>query len=637
MKTDQRNALVLTGATALALMPHLAAQPVWLTATLSTLLVLQAAHSLAGKQTLPRGLLLILAIALIALVFKAHHSLIGRDGGMALLSSLVILKRFEAQNKTRDAHVVIMLAYFCIGTTFLHSQTPAMFGLAIASTFVVTTAALLLERPHDAPSPQARLAGRMILEAFPLAILLFVFFPRLPGPLWHIPVDRGARSGLSADSMEPGQVSQLALDDSVAFRVEFEGQPPSHAKLYWRGPVFDYFDGQRWRPLPRFQAPPRITPTGANFNYHITLEPHQQRWLLALDLPTSLPPNAQLSSRLQVLSTEPITQRQRYTLTSNLNWRIDNDPAEAFSRQLPTAGNPRTRALAAQWLNLPAEDRVRAAVSYLRANGFVYTLEPGLLQSAHPIDEFLFETRQGFCEHFAGAFAFLMRAAGVPARVVTGYQGGEYNSAGNYLIVRQADAHAWTEVWLDGQGWQRIDPTAAAAPARIETGLAFSMPQGYTLPVMLRGDNNWAKLVRLQLDVLVNNWNQRVIGFDARRQRDLLRRLGIDNFLSAGYLGWLLGSVTLLLGSFACLTLLPKRKKLDDPAARYYQRFCRKLARYGVTRMVQEGPLDFALRASIALPDLATQIKAITTVYLAVRYGGSTPQLESLRKQINKL
>ncbi|SFN34578.1 Transglutaminase-like enzyme, putative cysteine protease [Formivibrio citricus] len=636
MKTEQRNALLLTGAVALALAPHLAAQPLWLMALLAALLALRAVQSLTETRALPRWLLLALTVVLIVLVFQAHRSLIGRDGGMALLASLVTLKLFEAQGKTRDSHIVVMLAYFCTGTAFLHSQSPAMFGLVMLDTVAITLAALQLERPQGAPLQQTRLAGRMLLEAVPLAILLFVLFPRLPGPLWHIPVERGARTGLSSDRMEPGQVSQLALDDSVAFRVEFDDQPPPRSVLYWRGPVFDYFDGRRWLPPQRFYVPPRIAPQGPSLRYHITLEPHQQRWLLALDMPTVLPESAQISGRLQVMSAAPVMLRQRYTLASSLTWRIDSDPGLALARQLPAAGNPRTRALAAQWQALPAEERVRAAVAYLRSNGFVYTLEPPLLRSAHSIDEFLFDTRQGFCEHFAGAFTFLMRAAGVPARVVTGYQGGEYNTAGRYLIVRQADAHAWTEVWLDGLGWQRIDPTAAAAPARIESGLARSIPQGDSLPWMLRGDDNWVRLLHLQLDVLVNDWNQWVIGFDARRQRDFLQRLGIGDFLSARYLGWLLGGVALILGGFAFVILRPRRLKLADPAARHYQRFCRKLARRGVVRMPQEGPLDFARRASNALPHLALQIDAITNEYLAIRYGGEQHRRESLRVQVTQ-
>ena len=637
MRAAQHNALLLTGATALALAAHLAAQPLWLGLILAALLALQGLQIVRGARVLPRWLLLILAIALIALVFNAHHSLIGRDGGMALLTSLVILKRYEAQDKARDSHVVLMLAYFCTGTAFLHSQSPAMFALVIASTLGITTTALLLERPQSTPAPQARLAGRMLLEAIPLAILLFVLFPRLPGPLWHMPADRTARTGLSADRMEPGQVSQLALDDSVAFRVEFDGPLPRQADLYWRGPVFDYFDGQRWLPPQRVHTPPRILPLGRSLSYHITLEPHQQRWLLALDLPTSLPAGAQISSSLQALSATPVLQRQRYALTSSLDWHIDNDPGLALARQLPGNGNPRSRALAASWQSLPAEDRVQAALHYLRANGFVYTLEPPRLQSAHPVDEFLFDSKQGFCEHFAGAFAFLMRAAGVPTRIVTGYQGGEYNAAGRYLIVRQADAHAWTEVWLDGLGWRRIDPTASAAPTRIENGLARSIPQGDSLPLMLRNDGHWIKLLGLRLDVLVNDWNQWVIGFDARRQRDFLRRLGIADFLSARYLGWLLGGVSLILGSFALALLWPGRQQPQDPAARSYRHFCRKLARRGIRRLPHEGPLDFSRRASAALPDFAEQIAAITADYLAARYGGEMARLESMRRRIRKL
>lgn len=637
MTAAQRFSLGLTAVTALALAAHLQAQPLWLAGLLASLLALRAILTQAGIQRLPRGLLLLLAALLFALVFQAHHSLIGRDGGMALLASLVILKLFETRDSTRDSHVVLMLDYFCTGTSFLHAQSLAMFGFSLFCIACITMQVLLLQRPASSIRLHARLAGRMLFEAIPLAVVLFLFFPRLPGPLWHMPVERSARSGLSGDRMEPGQVSRLALDDSIAFRVEFDGMPPRHSALYWRGPVFEHFDGRRWLPLPRQQAAPTITALGPNITYRITLEPHQQRWLLALDLPVSLPAGARINGKLQVLSPQALTQRQRYELTSSLSWRIERDPNLASALQLPGAGNPRSRELAAQWSGLPAERRVRAALDYLRSQHFSYTLEPPPLQTSQAIDEFLFETRQGFCEHFAGAFTFLMRAAGVPARIVTGYQGGEYNTAGRYLIVRQADAHAWSEVWLEGRGWQRVDPTAMAAPERIESGLAGSVPQGDNLPFMLRAGDNWIKNLRLQMDVLVNGWNQWVIGFDAQRQRDFLQKLGIEDFLSVRYLGWLLGCCTLILAGFALATLRPGAPRYRDPAARLYREFCRKLARRGVHRAEPEGPLDFARRAGDALPELAASINAITADYLAVRYGEKIERLPGLRRMIKSL
>ncbi|MDR3410871.1 MAG: DUF3488 and transglutaminase-like domain-containing protein [Formivibrio sp.] len=637
MRADKRNALLLTGATALALSAHLAAQPLWLAAVLVGLIALRAAQVLTGGVRIRSWLLLALAPSLIFLVFQAHHTLIGREGGMALLAGLVTLKLLEAGERERDANILFLLGYFCSGASFLQSQSPWMFALALLSTLALLACQLALQRPQDAPGRPLRQAARLMLEALPLALLLFVLFPRLPGPLWRMPAENVARSGLSADRMEPGLVSQLALDDSVAFRVEFSGPPPRHALLYWRGPVFEYFDGRGWLSPQRYGRAPAFSATGMPVEYTITLEPNQQRWLLALDLPTRLPPGAQLASRLLAVFAEPVTQRRRYTLTSYLNWRVEADPNVRFALQLPPGSNPRALALAANWRNLPPPQRVRSALDYLRNGHFAYTLEPPLLNGPDTVDQFLFDTRQGFCEHFAGAFAFLMRAAGVPARVVTGYQGGDYNAAGRYLIVRQADAHAWVEVWLDGQGWQRVDPTAAAAPARIETGLARSIAQGNELPLMLRGDGNWIKTVRLQLDVLVNGWNQWVIGFDAERQRDFLRRLGIDDFLSAQYLGWLLGGAGLILGGFALLALSPRRLPLRDPAARAYQRFCRKLAARGVVREAQEGPLDFARRAAAALPAQAGQIEAITADYLAVRYGAEPARLPDLRQRVNEL
>ena len=637
MTVMSRNGLFLAGAITLALSAHLLAQPIWLAAILLGLIALRVMQIVRGDLRSPAWLLIVLALGLIALVFRAHHSLVGRDGGMALLASLVVLKMLEAGERPRDANILLLLGYFCSGTVFLQSQSPWMAVLALSSTLALLSCQLALLRPHDALRAHLRQAGRMMFEALPLALFLFVLFPRLPGPLWRMPTENTARSGLSADRMEPGLISQLALDDSVAFRVEFSDSPPRHAQLYWRGPVFEYFDGRRWLPPQRLGNAPSFSVQGPQTHYTITLEPSQQRWMLALDLPTELPAGAKLGSRLQAVFAEPVTQRKRYQLSSHLNWRIDNDPTVRFSRQFPQNSNPRAQALAAQWRTLPIPERVRAAQDYLRNGHFTYTLEPPLLLGPHSVDEFLFDSRQGFCEHFAGAFAFLMRAAGIPARVVTGYQGGELNQAGSYLIVRQADAHAWVEVWLDGQGWQRIDPTAVAAPARIESGLARSIPQDSVLPLMLRGDGNWIKSMRLQLDVLVNGWNQWVIGFDADRQRDFLRRLGIGDFLTWQYLGWLLGGTGLILGGFALVSFAPRTWLVRDPASRAYLRFCRKLAARGVERQAHEGPQDFAHRASTALPELASQIDAITADYLAVRYGSESVRLSSLRRRVGGL
>lgn len=628
--------LLLLAAVGAALLPHLYAQPAWLAIVLFFLLLLRGVMRYRQVQSVPRWLATVLAVTLAMAVFQAHQSLIGREGGIALLACLIIAKLFESRD-LRDQTVLVMLGYFSTVAFFLHAQSPVMALMALASCLLLTSANLQRVQPQSRSSHPIRQAGGLLLQALPLALLLFLLFPRLPSPLWQMPSSNVARSGLSGDMLEPGQVSKLALDDSVAFRVEFAGSPPPPSFLYWRGPVFENFDGSRWLPASRTrQAAPSITAHGKVVDYTLTLEPHQQRWLLALDMPTRWPSGSVFGSRLELLSLQPVHQPRRYSLQSALAWKIENDPLVRTSSQLPPSGNPRTHVLADDWKSLPPTQRISAALSWLRSNDFVYTLEPPLLTSSDPIDEFLFTSRQGFCEHFASSFAYLMRAAGVPARIVTGYQGGSWNKAGNYLIVRQADAHAWVEVWLDGQGWQRIDPTAAVAPQRISQGLSASVPQGDTLPLMLRSESSWLKTLRLNADVLVNGWNHWVIGYNRQRQLDLLGMLGIGELGSGRYVVWLLGSFLLVSGLLVTWIMRPQRKLQEDQARRLYQAYCRKLARCRISVLPQEGPSDFARRAAMARPDLAQDIQSITTCYLAVRYGEKQEMMHVLQRLVRQ-
>lgn len=623
MNPVMRSHLILIFAASVALAPHLWAQPIWLGGCLLALLGLRAWQVFFSRPHLPTWLLISATFVLLFLSFRAHHSLIGRDGGMAVLACLIIAKLFESKNH-RDSQIVLMLSYFCTIAFFLISQSPMMALAAVLSFVSITTALLTQKRSHDSAKQSVKMASRLLVEAVPLAILLFLFFPRLPGPLWAMPSERSARSGLSADAMEPGSISQLTLDDSIAFRVQFDGKVPRQQDLYWRGPVYDYFDGRRWLPAAnQGQSAPSITALAEPISYTITLEPHQQRWLLALDLPVTLPSESRINSTLQLLSRERVKQRQRYRVSSALRWSTSDDGLVEQALRLPKTGNPRTRALAQTWSALPSEQRIEAALGFLRNNDFAYTLEPPLLNSADSIDEFLFTTKQGFCEHFASSFSYLMRASGIPARIVTGYQGGEFNGAGGYLIIRQADAHAWVEVWLEGRGWQRIDPTAAVSPARIELGLARSVPQGADLPMMLRADYSFLKALRLQMDVFSNGWNQWVIGYDMQRQMQFLQKLGISDYLSSRYLIGLLGGGSALFGLLALYLFWPKRQKMRDPASRLYLRFCRQLSKKGFTRADSEGPLDFSQRVSQELPQHAAQIETITALYLQIRYGNT--------------
>jgi transglutaminase-like putative cysteine protease len=624
-------------AQALVVAPHLTRVPAW-TGGFFGLAVLWALAGLYRGVPLPgRVVRALITVAAVGGVYLQYRTVLGRGAGVAVLVALAGMKLMETRT-LRDGFVGVLLGYFLIVTNFLYSESipTALYMMLVV---VAMTAALIgMQVPGQAPSYPRRvcLAALLLAQALPLAVALFLLFPRLPGPLWRLPQDAyGAVSGLS-DSMSPGNISSLSLSEEVAFRVMFDGPPPPPARLYWRGPVLSRTDGRTWRAgAADGQRAPRVQPTGAEVGYTVTLERHDRHWLFLLDAPTTVPEHARLRHDLLTVARTPVRQRLRYSARSAPQYRLI-DPPEAHHQEaldLPAGAHPRARELAAGWVReqpAPA-DLVRRALGHFREQAFVYTLTPPLL-AGDPVDGFLFETRRGFCEHYAAAFTVLMRSAGVPARVVTGYQGGEVNPLDGYVTVRQSDAHAWAEVWLPKQGWVRVDPTAAVAPARVERGLASAIPRAQApllgLEVVAGLYEAWRQ-VRFGWDAVHNWWNQWVLGYSAQRQASLLGRFGMDprNWADLASGLALLGGASLLL---VALLLWRRADRRPDPAARCYRRFCHKLARRGLPRRPEEGPLDYAARAAAALPGRTDEIWAITQDYVGLRYagrGGTPPEL----------
>jgi transglutaminase-like putative cysteine protease len=400
---------------------------------------------------------------------------------------------------------------------------------------------------------------------------------------------------------------------------------PATQQLYWRGPVMWDFDGQTWSASRAPYVIPRVfEPLDRPLEYTVTVEPHGKRWLFALDLPGRTPARSVMTSDFQLLFQTPLSNRLRYDMISNLRYRDAADlPRYELQRalRLPPAANPRTRELAVDMRKRAPDERayMNAVLGRFRNQNYSYTTTPPLLGS-NPVDEFLFNTLAGYCEHYASAFAVLMRAGGVPSRIVTGYQGGEVNTVGNYMIVRQADAHAWVEVWLTGEGWIRVDPTAAVSPARVQAGAVAAIPQGEALPLLLRGNMRWLHSARLTWDMLANSWNQAVLGYTLDSQRQLMRRIGIDDASWQSMLMLMFvatGAITLVL---VFLTLRKLRALRPDPAVAAYARFCAQLARRGLIRHPSEGPIAFSRRAAAAYPELAAAIGAISDLYVRLRY-----------------
>jgi len=635
-----RDLVYLTGSLALVILPHALRAPWWLTLLTLCLYGWRFYFSLNRAPLPSRWLVLgIAAVAMLAL-WVEYRTLFGRQPGILLLMLFSGVKLLETRTH-RDAAVAAFLAYFLIITNFLYSQSVVTAALMGAALFAITATLVGFSAPQRAPRANVRTAGVLLAQAVPAALALFLLFPRVPGPLWGLPQDAYAGiTGLS-ETMSPGNLASLAQSDAIAFRAEFDGAPPLHALRYWRGPVMWDFDGRTWSIGADYRADASLPQGGrATYRYGVILEPHNRTWLFALETAASVPARARLSFDGQLLALAPVRSRMRYDLVSVIapEPRL-SEVRGALSRalRLPPGFNPRAVTLAHQWRAASASDAevVARAVEFLKAGRYAYTLEPPLL-GADSVDEFLFDTKAGFCEHFASAFAVLMRAAGIPARVVTGYQGGELNTVDRIVTVRQTDAHAWTEVFLNGRGWTRVDPTAAAMPRRVEAGLARAVPETEPLPLMMRARLEWLRGVRFQWEALAHKWNVWVLGYNLDRQRDLMRSVGMPDAdwrsLTAA-LFTILGVITMGLLAWSL-----KRLARPDPVQKAWRAFCRKLATRGVERAPHEGPRDYATRAARALPAARRSILHIGALYVGLRYGAhaSGPGLERLKRLVRE-
>ena len=590
------------------------------------------------------GRLVRMVLTLIALVitFESFHTLFGRQAGIGLLVVMLCLKLMEMKAK-RDVIVAIGLGYFIVVTVFLFNQSIFIGIYMLIVVILLTTALTALNREHSKlhQFQNFKLASFLLLQATPLMLLLFVLFPRIPGPLWSLPSDSlGGKTGLS-DTMSPGNISRLSNNEAVAFRVQFEDKPPITPKMFWRGPVLSYFDGKTWSSSDSVNYKPVYKQQNTNViyqamgepvTYTVTIEPTNQKWLYTLDMVSTLPDGSELSPEYEVTARNPIQQLKRYKVQSYLDYRLDplTLPNAGRYLQLPNSITSRIRMLIKQWQEKTGgnpEEIVSSALDYFTVQPFYYTREPPLLFN-NPVDEFLFESRRGFCEHYASAFVYLMRASGIPARVVTGYQGGEINPVSDYFIVRQSDAHAWAEVWLENRGWVRVDPTAAISSDRIEN------PQDLQriAPDLVITPPDWASNIIRRLgygwDNLNHFWNQWVLNYNQQRQKNFLSRLmswfGFQDFDWRGMVVLLTSCILFVIGLIA-VSLFNQEYTRKDPVVSAYQKFCRKLARRGISRDPAEGPMDFAQRARKQYPDLGPTISHITTLYERLRYAKHPP------------
>ncbi|MBK8891989.1 MAG: DUF3488 domain-containing transglutaminase family protein [Dechloromonas sp.] len=620
-------------------LPHAEHQPFWLSALTAGLFTWGGWLWWRNERLPGRWVLGLAVAAACGGVLFEFRTLFGRDAGVAMLVVFMALKLLELRSR-RDATVVVTLGYFLLLTHYFYSQSiPTGIWLLTAMTLLTATLIRLHGGRSCSTGATLRYAGLLTLQAIPFMLVLYLLFPRVAGPLWGLPQDaHSGRTGLS-DQMSPGTIANLAQSSEIAFRVRFAEPPPPRDRLYWRGPVLESFDGLTWKPQIGRSRPPQIEPQSPPIAYETTLEPQQQRWLLALDAPGALGPEFALSSTLTATSREPLSQRQRFALTATLYYRFNADEEAIALRRnltLPPAGNPRARALAESWKAADPDPArlARKAMTLFSDENFFYTLQPPLL-GEQPVDDFLFVTRRGFCEHYASTFVFLMRAAGVPARVVTGYQGGEANPVDGFVVVRQSDAHAWAEVWLAGRGWTRVDPTAAVSPARVEGGIAAAMPAGEPLPALIQLRSNWLRTLVFRWEAVNNAWNQYILAYNPQRQRELLARLGMpdaDWHKLAAALAIICGILLLATTAWA----LHQRPGLD-PAARLWQKALRRLARSKVNCAPWETPLILLQRVESEQPALAPAFREVVYAYLRARYSGIPDDLTTLRGALARL
>ena len=615
-----RNALLWLLLSLLAvLLPHLSRVPIWI------LLVYFSAglwrlQMYRGRADLPSRLVRLgLVIFASTAVFLSYRSFIGLEPMVGLLLTAAALKQLEAVS-TKDGYTLVMLGFFVCVTEFLFSQQLPVVAYTLLCTLLLMTSLITLnELPGQRFSLRPLLlGGKLLAQALPMMIVLFLIFPRI-GPLWSVPSkDYAAATGMS-DTLRPGQVSQLSRSSALAFRAQFSGDIPTQRDLYWRGVVMSRFEAGAWRsldwrdiPKSEFnQSEPALV--GASIDYQVIMEPTMQHWLFALPYAQSSGATIRRSSDFRLLSTQVIDSQFGYAVSSWPTATLERD-LSSWRRKtelaFPPSENPRTR----QWI-MALQQRypepqalINAVLDYFRQEAFYYTLEPPPLPDKNFVDRFIFESRRGFCEHYAYSFVVMMRQAGIPARLVGGYQGGEINPLNNTVLVRQLDAHAWAEVWLAGQGWTRVDPTAAVSPARVESGLESALAAAERAKLLADSplsafyyrNTVWVNWLRLRYDAAAWRWQAFIVGFDNDNQISFLKQLFGDIRIS-WFVAAMLGSWLLVLAPLSWL-LLRNKSPLRSADEILLLKLCRQLALLGIERQSGEGLLSLRLRVAASLP-----------------------------------
>jgi protein-glutamine gamma-glutamyltransferase len=647
--------LWLLASVVLVLLPHIPRLPIWLS-VLCVVSVVGRVLVYLGRLSAPNALFKLACVALVVLLTTMHfrREVFSIDATVSVLLAGLTLKLLEMQQR-RDVLLVIYLCYFAALAEFIYSQSMPV-ALYMALTIAVITAALLSLQQTPAqqkPWRTFRLASVILSQSLPLMLVCFLLLPRL-SPLWSVPMPTNKSTSGLTDSLNMGEIGELARSASVAFRVQFNGEPPTFKELYWRALTLDNFNGKQWKqgfitePQSLSASPnqlqrwyQQIEWRGRVLDYNVIMEPSYQPWLYTLQMPQLVDATLAMSQDYQVASRRPISQRLSYDVRSYLDFAIGDELSNVQQRralQLPDNSNARAQRFASELrAQAPNEQAyIDAVLAHFRNETFFYTLSPPVL-GADPVDEFLFDTRQGFCEHYASSFTFLMRAAGIPARVVVGYMGGEFNPYDGTLVVRQYDAHAWAEVWLPEQGWVRIDPTAAVSPQRILQGsnsvlqAQDSFLQNETFSLIRFRESQWLNSLRLRLEMLDYTWNRLVLNYNSESQFRLLNSL-VGLFGYAKFMLMALVSVLSVIALSAFIVLRSGRRLPQSLVTQHYLQLCQALAKHGFTRQRGETATAFLQRVAQQKPQWREPLATITQDFLQLTYAEPTPSKQALMR-----
>ncbi len=625
---NQRVLIFLLVSIGLINLPHVNHIPLSLFAFFNLLLIWRFIGIWRPNYLPNKPIVYLLTAGAIFLLYTQHQGILGRDPGTSLFVTALGLKLLEIK-KERDLYLINYLAFIVASSQFLYQQSILMaaYILFVCCVLFATLVSINSQKPETIAS--LKTAGSIIFQALPISIVIFVLFPRVEAPRWMMfNAENSAKSGLS-DILEPGSISSLGLSDELVFRVKFETKVPPPNQRYWRGPVYSHTDGKRWTETSKLIVGDnldKLSNIGLPYQYTLMMEPQDKHWVFALDMATSFPQSLKKNAVYQLINKDNPNERAEYKITSYTQYNTGQIAKKELKENIQLPGEPsdNIKQLVAQLhgFDQPAEIFIQSILNHFREEKFYYTLMPPLMEE-NPIEKFLFETRYGFCSHYATAFVYLLRVADIPARVVGGYQGGELNKAGGFLEIRQANAHAWAEVWLLNKGWTRFDPTAAIAPERIEqdvnidlqlaTGLVNFMPVNINAIKAL----SWMKKARQLWGSVDYSWQRWVINYTSENQSKFLSSFGINDFKSMAYsLVSTIGLITLVLAWF----ILKTRQTKIDKELLVYQLFCRKLAKAGVYKSKGETAQNFSRRIQKQYPEQADGINKITSIFIKIRY-----------------